>query len=97
MNIKDVMDLDLGPNQNIFMKLDHTGDERIEWDSSRPESVALAKEIFERYRAKGYVAYRVESSKDDPQGRRGEVLRAFDETARRTIFRPPMRGGLCRE
>ncbi len=94
MNIKNVMDLELQPNQAVLIKLDHTGDERFEWDPSNPTSVDMAREVFKRFRDQGRVAYSVKSSKDDPQGRAGEILHQFDGTARRIIFRPPMQGGI---
>lgn len=94
MNIKDVMDLEIG-EKSVMIKLDASGDERIEFDASRPDSVEIAKEAFDKFREKGYVAYRVESSANDPQGRKGEILHTFNAFARRIIFRPPMQGGGC--
>lgn len=95
MNIKEAMDLELPEGRAIMIAMNHTGDERLEWDTANPESVKLAKETFKRYKEKGYVAYRIESSKADPQGRKGSVLHDFDPDAQRTIFRPPMQGGSC--
>lgn len=92
MNIKDVMDLELG-DKSIMIKLDHTGDERLEFDQGNAASVEVAKATFDLYRKKGYVAYRVESSGADPQGRKGAVMHEFSSDARRIIFRPPMQGG----
>jgi hypothetical protein len=92
MNIKDVMDLELG-EKSIMIKLDHTGDERHEFDPAVPASVEVAKATFEMYKRKGYVAYRVESTSTDPQGRKGGVMHEFAADARRIIFRPPMQGG----
>ncbi len=92
-NIKNLMDLELEPYKGVICKLDDSGDSRVEWDARNASEVQIARETFARYKKEGHVAYRVESSKDDPQGRRGQVLHDFDPEARRIIFRPPMQGG----
>ena len=68
--------------------IDRTGDTKVIWDSRNPDEVEAAKATFDRLRAKGYLAFKVEKNGD-----RGEVLREFDERAEKIILSPPFAGG----
>ena len=68
--------------------MDHTGDTKIIWDRSDPASVENAKETFEKFKKKGYLAYSVKKD-----GEKGSVVREFDIDAERLIFIPPIVGG----
>ncbi len=68
--------------------MDATGDHKIIWDTEDAESVAAAKETFDRLRAKGYLAYTVKKGGD-----KGEIVREFDPTLEKLILSPPMAGG----
>lgn len=59
--------------QHEMAILDHTGDTKIIWDSDKPEEVDHARETFNRFKKKGYLAYSV-----DKKGEKGTVLREFD-------------------
>jgi hypothetical protein len=68
--------------------LDATGDSRIQWDTTNPEEVAKAQARFEEFKAKRYLAYKV-----NKKGDRGEVIDQFDPAAERIILHSPMIGG----
>jgi hypothetical protein len=68
--------------------LDHTGDTKIVWDSSKADEVDSARQTFDRLRKKGYAAYSVKRNGD-----KGEVIREFDPQAEKIILAPPMVGG----
>jgi len=68
--------------------LDHTGDKTIEWNPRIPDEVNAARVEFAKRKAKGHLAYRLNSD-----GNRGEVIREFDPTARRIVMSPQTVGG----
>lgn len=68
--------------------LDATGDTKIIWDPDKSAEVDHAKDTFDRFKAKGYMAYKV-----DRKGEKGEVMRAFDASAEKMILAPQMVGG----
>ena len=68
--------------------LDHTGDTKIIWDSSKEDEVSTARDTFDKLRKKGYAAYSV-----DRKGEKGTVLREFDPNAEKIILAPPTVGG----
>lgn len=72
----------------ILSAMDETGDSRIQWDRADPAQVAKARSKFDELRKKGYAAYSVTGS-----GKRGTVLKDFDENAERIIMHAPMVGG----
>jgi len=64
------------------------GDFKIIWDSDRPSEVSHARETFDKFKAQGYLAYKV-----DKGGERGEVMKSFEPTAEKVILAPRMVGG----
>ena len=68
--------------------MDRTGDTRIEWDAERPGEVEAARELFDKMKNKGYLAYTLDRS-----GTRGDVIRRFDPNAERIIMSPQTVGG----
>lgn len=68
--------------------LDHTGDTKIVWDADKPAEVEHARDTFERFKKKGYAAYKV-----DRKGDQGEVMKTFDPDAEKMILAPQMVGG----
>jgi hypothetical protein len=68
--------------------LDASGDTRIIWDPDKPAEVEHAKKTFAEFKAKGYLAYKV-----DRKGDKGEVLRDFDAEAEKMILAPRTIGG----
>lgn len=68
--------------------LDHTGDSRTIWNPENQDEVDAAKEMFNRLKRKGYLAYKV-----DETGGKGEQIREFDPTAGRIIMSPQLVGG----
>lgn len=68
--------------------MNETGHIQQIWDPANPDEVANAREQFEKWRKKGYVAYRVQQGGDA-----GEIMREFDPQARAIIMRPPVVGG----
>lgn len=84
----DVLKVVLGPNQGVMAVMNMTGDTKTIWDRTKPVEVEDARTQFDRFKAKGYMAYTVEG-----EGKKGTVISKFDPDAERIIFAPPMRGG----
>lgn len=68
---------------------DQPGDTRLIWDRDRDNEVRAAREMFNRLRAEGYLAYSVRGEK----GEKGEVIREFDPDAEKIIMAPRQQGG----
>lgn len=68
--------------------MDRTGDTKVMWSVDNPDEVQVAKDTFDKLKAKGYLAYTV--TRD---GEKGEVIRKFDKTAGRIILSPQLVGG----
>jgi len=77
----------LTTTQGSLSILDHTGDTRIAWSTDRPDEVEAARDLFTKFKGKGYLAYRVEGTG------KGSVLREFDPAAGDIIMSPQMQGG----
>jgi len=75
--------------QGEIVILDKSGDTKIIWDSEKPVEVENAKETFNRFKKKGYLAFKVVGK----EGTKSEQLREFDSDAERIIFSPPIVGG----
>ncbi len=88
MTPKQVLDVELGPNQSVMAIMNETGDKKTIYDRTDPVQVEAAKAEFKVYKDKGYMAYKMLD-----EGKRGEILHSFDPTAERIVFSPPMRGG----
>ena len=69
-------------------ELSPSGDTKVIWDSNQKAEVKIAKNAFNKLRAKGYFAYKVKSDGD-----KGVVIDEFDPEAERIIMALPMRGG----
>ena len=69
--------------------LDHTGDQKVMWDSASPDEVDAAQDTFRKLTGKGYLAYRAEGKK----GEQGVQIREFDPDAERIILVKPHQGG----
>lgn len=82
----DVMDPPTTKRELII--LDHTGDTKIVWDSDSQAEKDHARDTFDRFKAKGYMAYKV-----DRKGEKGEVMRTFDPDAEKMILAPATVGG----
>jgi hypothetical protein len=74
--------------RHAFAVMDGTGDTKTIWDPNSPDEVEHARQTFDSFKAKGYVAYRVQE-----KGDKGEVMRAFDPQAKCMILAKPMVGG----
>jgi phosphoribosylaminoimidazole-succinocarboxamide synthase len=68
--------------------LDHTGDTRLMWDKDSKDEVKAAKELFDKMKAKGYLAYNVQKNGDP-----GEVIQEFDKKMGKIIMTPQLVGG----
>jgi hypothetical protein len=64
------------------------GDAKVIWNPENDDEVAAARRTFDDLRAKGHLAYSVRE-----EGRKGEMIRAFDPNAGKIILAPPMAGG----
>ena len=64
------------------------GDTKTIWDSEKPDEVAVARETFDKLKAKGYAAFRV-----DRWGKKSERMKAFDSEAGAVIMVPNFAGG----
>lgn len=65
------------------------GDSKYMWDPRNAEECEIAKETFDAYIRRGYLAFAVEGKDGD----RGDQIREFDPQTGRIIFVPPMAGG----
>lgn len=68
--------------------MDHSGDTKIMWDYKNEAEVDHARETFDSFKKKGYLAYKV--GKDS---KKGEVMTEFDPKAEKMILSPPITGG----
>ena len=66
--------------------LDHTGHTEISWNPASPVEVDIARETFNQFRKKSYLAYRTSDGKH-------ETVHAFDPNDRSLILTPPVVGG----
>jgi hypothetical protein len=57
----------------VFTTLSDKGDERLVWDSSDPQQIKDAMEIFDGYMKKGHVAFLI-----NDKGEQGEQINAND-------------------
>ena len=73
----------------LFEVMSNNGDDKYIWDTTNPTSIEIARETFNKFRAKGFLAYKVTGEK----GEKGEMMTEFDKDAGRVIFSPPMKGG----
>jgi hypothetical protein len=101
--VKDILDTPLAERQSVMAimvpyddpEIDANpavtpGDYKVVWDSSKPDEVEHARDTFNRWKKKGYMAYEV-TGKD---ARKGSVVNEFDPDAQTIIFAPPLRGGM---
>lgn len=89
MNVEEIIEEALSPNQGLMAIMNEDGDKKTVWDRTRPVEVEAARREFDYLRVNGYLAFKVEGS----DGRKGEVLHEFDPKAERIIFSPRMVGG----
>lgn len=68
--------------------LDESGDLKIIWDSDKPDEVKLARDTFDKMKAKGYSAFSVKKS-----GEPGRTLDKFDADIEAMILVPRIVGG----
>jgi hypothetical protein len=64
------------------------GDLKIVWDSDKATETEHARKTFDEFKAKGYLAYKVNKAGD-----KGEVMRSFEPEAEKIILAPRMVGG----
>lgn len=84
-----VVDLEVPEGKSIIHTLDKSGDTRLIWDRSNQDEISAARKMFNELTAKQFVAYKAEGK----EGKKGEVIRTFDESAERIIMVPRMVGG----
>lgn len=68
--------------------LDQTGDTKLMWNSDNKDEVDAAKEMFDKLKKKGYLAFSVKANGD-----KGEAITKFDADAEKIIMAPPAVGG----
>lgn len=64
------------------------GDVKVEWDTDRADAVAEAERIFQENAARGYAAFKLDSSVDT-----ATRIDQFDPAAREIIQVPRIVGG----
>lgn len=64
------------------------GDIKTTWDPDNDDEVDAAERMFDKMKAKGFAAYRV-----DKEGDQAGLMHAFDPNARAIIMAPPIAGG----
>lgn len=68
--------------------IDHTGDTKLIWNSDNKDEVEAAKDMFDKLKKKGYIAFSVKANGD-----KGDALTKFDPDAEKIIMAPPAVGG----
>jgi hypothetical protein len=89
MTQMDITTSAMPKGQGELAILDKTGDTKLMWTVGNQVEMDAAKELFEKLRKKGYLAYKAVGEKGD----KGEQLTAFDPEAGRIIMVPQMVGG----
>jgi len=74
-HLMQIMDIDAGHNE-------------ISWDPEDPDSVAIAKQAFDKAKAKGMLIY-----KTTKKGEQGALMKEFDPEAERIRMSPMVKGG----
>jgi hypothetical protein len=64
------------------------GDTKYYWNAQNPDQVAIAREVFQTHRGRGYLAFSMNA-----KGDQGEQMREFDQSANSILFIPAMQGG----
>ncbi len=80
---------DLPEGRCCMAVMGKAGDSKYIWDPNNTVECEIAKDTFDAYRARGYLAFQV-VGKD---GSEGDQMTEFDPQAGRIIFVPPMAGG----
>jgi len=75
--------------QGELAVMNDTGDTKLIWSQGNADEVAAAREMFDKLRKKGFVAYSVKGR----DGEKNEIIREFDPASERIIMAPPMQGG----
>lgn len=68
--------------------MDRTGDTKTMWNPHIDDEVEMAKQVFDKFKKKGYAIFRVKADGD-----KGEQMHTFDKTAEKMICVPPVVGG----
>jgi hypothetical protein len=89
MNVKQIMETELTPDQSVMATMNESGDTKLIWDRTKKLEVEIALEAFNKAKKAGYMAYSVEGE----DARKGKILHEFDPKAERVILAPPMQGG----
>jgi len=64
------------------------GDTKVIWDKANPDEVDNARETFDRFKKKKYLAFSVKAD-----GEKGQQISEFSPDAERIIFCPPLAPG----
>jgi hypothetical protein len=64
------------------------GDNKVIWDPKNPDEVEVAKMMFDKLKAKSYLAFKV-----DKQGKPAKQISSFSSKAGKLIMTPPIGGG----
>jgi hypothetical protein len=75
--------------KNMLSITDASGDTRIMWDPRNKDEVATAQAAFDAAKAKGMLAYSVNTETGD----KGEVIQKFDKKAGKIIMVRQLVGG----
>ena len=89
MGLSEILDEPVPDGKHELAVMDPTGDTKTIWDPNNEDEVEEARGTFDRLKAKGFAAFKVEG----PKGEQGEIIREFDPTAGRMIMIPALAGG----
>jgi len=89
MGITSLLEDPVPDGMHELAVMDPTGDTKTIWDPNNADEVEEARGTFDRLKAKGFAAFKVEG----PKGEKGEIIREFDPTAGRMIMIPALAGG----
>lgn len=74
--------------QHEAMVLDQTGDTKHIWDPDNDDEVEAMRELFDKFKKKSYLIYRV-----NKKGDKAEVMHRFDGEAEKMIIAPAVVAG----
>lgn len=77
------------PSDGEIAVMGKEGDVKTIWNPQSADETENARETFDKFRKKGYLAFRVKEA----DGTQGEQIREFDPKAGKFIMIPPMAGG----
>jgi hypothetical protein len=80
---------------HVMNIMDRSGHQNMQWDSSDPKAVEMARAKFAEYAGRGYQAFAVDvkTERGMTEETKGRRIDTFDPTVQKLILIPQMQGG----